>query len=148
MFGETDTNTPHPHVGVDYLSSWLKKNNVDVELFDDGVESSLNKLKDKVADSDADLIGLTMFSYCYQNGYDLINQIKENTDIPIVVGGAHVSSTKKQILQETQADFAVKLEGEKTLLELLNFVSRQKNGYQDIDGLLWRKNDKEIIENK
>ena len=148
MFGTEAKKVGHPHVGIAYLSSLLKKNNVEVYLFDDGVELSNNKLKDKIKNTDADLIGITMFSYCYQSGYDLINLIKANTNIPLVIGGAHISSTKKQILEETAADFAIKQEGEKTLLELLKYISNQRKDYENIDGLIWRTVKNEIIENK
>ncbi|MBT9165201.1 MAG: hypothetical protein DDT23_01216 [candidate division WS2 bacterium] len=93
MYGGTGSKPSHPHVGIAYLSSWLKKANVEVDLFDDGIELSSAKLKDKIKNTNADLIGITMFSYCYQSGYDLINLIKANTNIPVVIGGAHVSST-------------------------------------------------------
>lgn len=148
LFGGDAENVGHPHVGVAYLSSWLKKNNVAVDLFDDGIELSDKKLENKIKNTTADLIAITMFSYCYQSGYDAINFIKSNTTIPIVVGGAHVSSTKKQILEETSADFAIKEEGEKTLLELLQYIVADRNDYENINGLIWRTNKNIIIENK
>ncbi len=146
MYGGTVERPGHPHVGVAYLISWLKKNNVKIDIFDDGLQSN-EKLENKIKNSNADLIGITMFSYCYQSGYDIINFIKSNTEIPLVVGGAHVSSTKKQILEETEADFAIKHEGEKTLLELIRYISANRSDYENIDGLIWRYNN-EIIENK
>lgn len=148
MYGDSGIKSCHPHVGIAYLSSWLKMNKIEVELFDDGIELSNEKLIEKIKNSDADLIGITMFSYCYQIGYDLINLIKKTTKTPLVVGGAHISATKKQILEETEADFAIKHEGEKTLLELIQYTSTGRNDFENIDGLIWRNNYKEIIENK
>ena len=146
MFGGAVERPGHPHVGIAYLISWLKKNNVEVDLYDDGLQYNNEKLERKIKDSNADLIGITMFSYCYQSGYDIINLIKNITRTPLVVGGAHVSSTKNQILEETEADFAIKHEGEKTLLELLEYVSKNIKSYENIDGLIWKR-DGEIIEN-
>ncbi len=148
MYGESDIKSGHPHVGIAYLSSWLKINKIGVELFDDGIELSNEKLIEKIKNSDADLIGITMFSYCYQIGYDLINLIKKTVKTPLVVGGAHVSATKKQILEETEADFAIKHEGEKTLIELIQYISTGRKDFENIDGLIWRNNHKEIIENR
>ena len=148
MYGDYGVKSSHPHVGVAYLCSWLKKNNIEVDLFDDGLGVSRDKLLDKIKNTHADLIGLTMFSYCYQSGYDLINFIKEHTDIPLVIGGPHVSSTKTQILEETKADFSVKHEGEKPLLSLLNFIVKKRNDYGNIRGLIWRNYTGQIIENE
>ncbi len=137
----------HPHVGVAYLSSWLAKNDISIDIFDDGIEESYEKLENKIKDDNIGLIAITMYSYGYNNGIDLINFVKNKANTPLVVGGAHVSATKKQILQETTADFAIKHEGEKTLLELFQYVSEGNHNYCDIDGLIWRNNN-EIIENK
>lgn len=143
MFGDRNIKSTYPHVGIAYLSSWLKKNNIKVEIFDDGIHLSRSKLINKVKSSDADLIATTMFSYCYKEGYDVIKTIKQNSSTHLVVGGPHVSSTRKQIMEETSADFAVKHEGEKTILELL-----KGKEHSSIPGLIWRNKKGKIVENK
>lgn len=146
MFGDTNAIPGHPHTGIAYLSGFLKQHGVHVDIYDERIDGPenlpllLNRL-------DYDLLGVTAFSYSLRNVYSTISRIKELTRIPLVVGGPHVSVSKGDILQRTQADFAIKHEGEYTLLELLNALKNHKSDYRGIEGLIWRAPD-EIIENK
>jgi radical SAM superfamily enzyme YgiQ (UPF0313 family) len=77
----------------------------------------------------------------------MINEIKYHKDCRIVVGGPHVSATKAHVLEHTAADFAVKGEGELTLLELCHALNEGDSDYSNIQGLLWRT-DNRIVENE
>ncbi|OGD56202.1 hypothetical protein A2V71_03310 [Candidatus Berkelbacteria bacterium RBG_13_40_8] len=124
----------------------MKQKGYETGVFDCGLESDGDKLKVKIKEFQPDLIGVTSFSYCYQNVFELIGKIRKMTKTPLVIGGPHVSAVRKQILEDTKADFAVKSEGEFTLLELLKELPKGKTTYSKILGLIWRKG-KRIIEN-
>ncbi len=65
--------------------------------------------------------------------------------IKSVFGGAHVSALKRMILEELPpVDYSVIGEGENTLTELIRSNGEDLRG---IEGLIYRKNDGEIIEN-
>ena len=96
----------------------------------------------KVKDFGADLIGVTMFSFDFVNTYQKINEIKKKTGLPIVLGGAHVSTVKKEVLEKTDADFGIMRDGEISLLELCSGTP-----LDEIDSLIWRDENK-LVENK
>ncbi|MDD2751783.1 MAG: radical SAM protein [Candidatus Omnitrophica bacterium] len=145
MFGGKGL-TAHPHIGVAYLSAFLKKNNVQTMVFDEGLSDELNGLYQLIDDFRPDLIGITIFSYCYGFAYNLIRKVKAKTSIPIVAGGAHISAVGKEIFEQTEIDFAVKQEGEFTLLELLRELEKEAPCFDSIKGLFWRKQS-QVIEN-
>ena len=130
--------TTHPHIGVAYLSAFLKHNGVKVAVFDEGLDEDLQNLYDLVRDFNPALVGITIFSYCYGFAYNLIQKLKENTSLPIVAGGPHVSAVRTKIIAEAGVDFAVKQEGEFTLIELLQTLERKDLDFSHIKGLIWK----------
>lgn len=146
LFGDKGM-TAHPHIGVAYLSAFLKQSGVKVAVFDEGLNQGPADLSRVIQELNPDLIGITIFSYCYSFAYSLIRKIKEITHIPIVAGGAHVSAIGKKILGDAGIDFAVKQEGEFTLLELLNEFKKKDPDFSRIKGLIWRNKDANIFEN-
>lgn len=145
LFGD-DGLTVHPHIGIAYLGAFLKKNCVEVRIFDEGIEKGYDRLFYIINEFNPDLIGVTIFSYCYGYARNLIKIIKANSSAPLVLGGPHISTVRKEILLNTDAEFAIKNEGEYSLLELLNEVIKEKRDFSRIEGLIWRNNG-EIIEN-
>ena len=99
LFGDKGM-TAHPHIGVAYLCSYLKQHNVDIEIFDEGLEGGLKRLDYIIDDFKPELIGVTIFSYCYSYAYNLIKRIREKTNTPIVVGGPHICAIGKKILED------------------------------------------------
>lgn len=143
LFGDKGM-TAHPHIGVAYLSAFLKQNNVETAIYDDGVEKNLDVLYGLINTFNPTLIGITIFSYCYGFAYSLIERIKEKTDIPIVAGGPHISAIGKRMFKDTKIDFAIKQEGEWTLLELLQEFAKGAPDFGSVKGLIWRNGGFEI----
>src|SRR3989338_5393559 len=133
LFGDKGM-TAHPHIGVAYLCSYLKINNIDIAIFDEGLEGDLSKLDKVIDDFRPQLIGITIFSYCYGFACNLIKRIREKTNTPIVAGGPHVSAIGKKMLEDAKIEFAVKQEGEFTLLELLSEIHKQNPEFSRIKG--------------
>jgi radical SAM superfamily enzyme YgiQ (UPF0313 family) len=79
---------------------------------------------------------------------NISDYMKQNkTSAPIVLGGAHPNVMPLETLQEiSSADFLIYGEGEKSLLELINYIRTGNNNYFEIDGLVWRRNEN-IIKN-
>ncbi|MDD5005792.1 MAG: radical SAM protein [Candidatus Omnitrophica bacterium] len=146
LLGHKYTPPGHPHIGIAYLGAFLKKHGYEVKVYDDGLKNSLS-LVDSVKEFRPDLVGVTSFSYCYDYAVDCIEKIKTNFDIPVVLGGPHVSVAKSAVLGDSKVDFAVKKEGEYSLLELAEALTRNKKDFSDINNLIWKK-DGQIIENQ
>ncbi len=141
-----DSMGGHPHVGIAYLTGVLKQADIEVEIFDEMVDGKNDQLDQVVANYQPDLIGVTTFSYCFKYAVDIIAKLKEDTTCPIVIGGPHVSATRAKVLTDTQADYAIKGEGEVTLVELIRQLEAAQPDFKTVEGLIW-KTDKDIVEN-
>lgn len=134
-----------PHAGIAYLTAVLNPQGIEVKIFDMQLGYSAQDLIGEIKEFSPGIIGFTSYSYGYKNLYDTIDKIRNEFPGPIVVGGAHVSTIGKRILEDTSADFAIKGEGEETFSELIEALNR-KEDYEGISGLMWRNNGA-IVEN-
>lgn len=141
--GHFQAATYQPHTGIAYLAAVLKQYNAKIKIVNmelgDVLFRSLNAFR-------PDLVGIPCYSFRYKKVYEVIDQIKRHGNHAIVVGGPHVSTIRKKILIETKADFAVKGEGEYTLLELCRAIIEDEKNYREIRGLIW-KDGNTVIEN-
>ncbi len=148
MFG-TEKGIPiHPHVGIAYLVSVLKKNNFQFQIIDCGVEKNyIKKIKLTIKNFSPNIIGVTGFSYAYDYLYSTIKTIKTITNIPIILGGPHVSATKETILKETKINFAMYSESENSFIDFLQVFSQKIPDYSHVPNLIWKNKNKIIINN-
>ena len=134
-----------PHNGVAALTIFLQQNKVEIKVVDERLGYSFKEILKQIQDFSPDLIGITMTSFCSKKVNMLVKWLKEHISIPILLGGAHISVMRKEALDYNDADFAIKHEGEYAILELLDAIKSNK-GFEEIRGLIWRKDGK-IIEN-
>lgn len=146
LLGHKYTPPGHPHIGIAYLCAFLKKQGYEVKVYDDGLKNA-QSLVDSIREFRPDLIGITSFSYCYDYALECIEEIKADFDIPVVLGGPHVSVVKSAVFEDSNIDFAIKREGEYSLSELLEAINQNKNDLSHINNLIWKKGGK-IIENE
>lgn len=131
-----------PPVGLGYLSEVLLQNGIECTVVDMLLNKGMDKIYKEINSFKPDLIGLTMYSFGYKHVYTLINKIKKNADIPIIVGGPHVSIMRQQVLEDCpEIDYGVVLEGEETIVEFC-----QGKEIKEITGLLYR-NDGQVFRN-
>ena len=126
-------------LGLGYLASVLRYNGHDVRL---SVAADLSAIhKTILAEVDSfrpDLIGLTAMTPNFPRAVAIASMVKNHADIPIVIGGHHVSYFKSDVLdQHPEIDFVVYGEGEETLVELAH--SLDNADYGNINGLIWKK---------
>lgn len=95
-----------------------------------------------------DFIGVSATSPGYPLACDVARILKEQTDVPICLGGVHVSARPRESLKECDAiDMVVVGEGERPLLELVKCMEdkRPLSGPLPPQGVHWR-DDHDIIE--
>jgi len=139
FFGYKDVApSTFPHLGVAYLIAALRRHGVEVKLYDDAWGQPRETLHALINEFNPDLIGITVFTLNSPLVYELVSEIKTRTSKPIVLGGVHVSTIKKKVLEETSADFAIKYEGEHSLVELINEISLSEPRFSQIKNLIWR----------
>lgn len=126
--------------GLGYISQALDNSNISNKVLDMHSDKKISNLFKGIEKFSPELIGLSLMSYKFLRHYELINAIKDKfPNIPIVVGGPHVSTFREAVLKKCKSiDFAVTLEGEETIVELCNNI----NNPSLIKGLIYRENDK------
>lgn len=133
----------NPHLGIAMLMAYLDQKGFETTVIDLQLGYSIDDVAKKAKEFPADLIGITLFSFDFINTYQKINQLKEKTNLPIALGGAHISTVKKEALEKTKADFCITRDGEIPLYELCS-----GKPLEEIQSLIWKNKNGEIIENK
>jgi len=97
--------------------------------------------------SNADMVGISTITSTAPAAYGLVERIKRTTDATVVMGGPHVTFLPEEAL-EKGADFIVRGEGEKSIVELIKCLQGDADalGLRDIAGLSYRE-DGEIVNN-
>jgi radical SAM superfamily enzyme YgiQ (UPF0313 family) len=79
-----------------------------------------------VAGDRPDLVGISsLFSAYHQEALDCAREIKKRLQVPIVMGGAHVSAMPESVLMDTHVDFVIRGEGERALVELVQALQER-----------------------
>ncbi|MCZ7384122.1 MAG: radical SAM protein [Candidatus Methanoperedens sp.] len=146
LFGVT------PPLGIAYLASVLEKNSYEVSLLDCIVEGynrpekqneythlglRWHEIEERVRTFAPDVVGIScIFSRMFPEALKVAEIVKGiDTNIKVVMGGAHPSSVPYDVLSNTNIDFIVIGEGEMTLLELARCIGQGSTEYSHIDGL-------------
>jgi len=125
-----------PRLGLPLLGAILQKElGIQVKIY----FQEITKIDwDVVLNSD--LIGISTITPTAPIAYGLADQIKKSSDIPVVLGGPHVSFLPDEAL-EKGADYVVRGEGELTFVELIKHLSSGEGEFQDIAGLSFKDSD-------
>ena len=131
--------TVFPPQGILYISSVLLINGYEVKVVDADIDNlSHDDVLSVIREYRPDIIGITMNTLQTKAVYELAKFIKQNEDIPLVVGGPHPSSVKEEILNQCVCiDFLIYGEGEITFLELVKTLIDNGN-FNCVDGLIFR----------
>ncbi len=133
----------NPHLGIAMLMSQLERFEIESEVIDMQLGYTTEDVIAKAKECGCDLIGVTMFSFDFVRTYKVISDIKKKTRLPVVLGGAHISTVKGESLDKTGADFGVTRDGEIPLTQLcLGYP------FSEIKSLIWRNKKGEIVENQ
>ncbi len=98
---------------------------------------------------ETDLIGISnLYTFAFPLVSSLAKEIKSHfPNIPVVLGGAHVSSLPEETLKDPNVDYIVISEGESSLLELCSALNGNGD-VSDIDGFGYKKNSEIFINPK
>lgn len=102
----------------------------------------------QAVDENPDVIGITANTCVFDSILDLTLMLKQRLpEVKIVLGGPHPSALPQNTLADAPVDFAVMGEGELTFEELLVALDKNREEFQDIQGLVYRTPAGEIIVN-
>lgn len=148
-------------LGVEILSSFLKKNHHQAELvFDPNLFSSevfkfkklakyfdtYKQLARTALSKNPDFIGFSTNTINYQRSLKIAREIKKiNPKIPILFGGVHPISVPDLVIKEKCVDIVCVGEGELALVEFFNLYKKNQDYYHVQN--LWFKKSNHIIKN-
>lgn len=131
-----------PVYGLSTLCSVLESCGHEVRIFD-GIfwRLALRDLLQQIADYRPSLVGLTAMTHEIQTAARLAEEIKRTINVPVVVGGPHITALPRDTLEEFPVfDYGVFGEGEETCRELLEALERGENArISQIEGLVYRQ---------
>jgi len=132
-------------VGLCYLAAYLRNkiNNLDLEIFDAHIlNSSLSQIQRKILQRKWEIIGISYWTIQAENSFTISSFIKKHTDSFLVHGGVHATVCPEEAIKYT--DCIVLHEGEETFFELVQAVLNGRKGFEDIQGIMYKKDGKII----
>ena len=142
------------HVGIEYLSAFLKAAGHEVALaldpgqfsgqenaripFIAGLTDKTNALVNAAIFSGADLIAFSAYTLNFRWALGIAEHIKKKINTPIVFGGPHATAVPQRVIAYPQVDAVVVGEGEEAMLEMLECMRGESLGDKPIRNV-WRK---------
>jgi len=128
-----------PETGIGYISESIKQAGIGYDILDMTLGQSINDFFEKVRTMLPDLIGFSMKTYRFDETYEFYKKVKQEfPNVPIIVGGPHISIFRETALSDCQAiDFGAVQEGEETMVELC--TGKPLN---EIKGLIYKEDGK------
>ncbi|HOZ45396.1 MAG TPA: radical SAM protein [Candidatus Hydrogenedentes bacterium] len=139
-----------PPLGVGYLAAALEAQGHEAALVDAVAEQiDTETAATAVLELRPDLIGVSSFTTLTPNdAYPIVRELKRRApDIPVIMGGPHVTSFARQILEECpEVDVLIPGDAELVLTELVRRIENHES-YDDLRGILYRTASGEGIAN-
>ncbi len=114
-----DTRTT-PHLGLAYLAAVSERRGDEVVIFDCDVED--RPIQDFIQEFRPHLVGITANTPQVKQAWRTARAIKEVHDVPIVLGGPHVSVLPEESVEKPYVDMVVRGEGEDVWIDISNRV--------------------------
>jgi len=136
-----------PPLGLAYIAAFLEQEGHSVKILDCiALGLSASDAEKEIAQIKPDIVGVTCTTPNVP-GVIEISQIakRANPDVPIVVGGPHLSIFPTESVSFPFIDFGVMGEGEHTFAELVDAIDAGQKEYGHITGLVWKRNGKVIV---
>jgi len=129
-----------PPLGLCYLAAVLEKEKIPVKIIDAAVENlGLPEIINRVREFDTDIVGITSTTTAFFNAVELAKNIKKDSpDVPIILGGPHVTASPQHAFSFDCFDMGVLREGEITLPMLLKALN-DKGDLRGVDGIVFRE---------
>lgn len=119
----TKTRIPCPPLGLLFLASYLENNKHHARICDLAVENE-KVLYDLLYSNEFDAVGISSNISTYYNDLYVSKYIKNNFNLPIIVGGPHPSVAPNDY--EHGFDYVVMGDGEKSLTDILTAIENNK----------------------
>jgi radical SAM superfamily enzyme YgiQ (UPF0313 family) len=114
-----DREEPDPPLGIAYIASYIRK----YSDFDNIVIVDKEDPIKRIKKEKPDIVGISSMTHEFHLAKKLAEEIKTRFDVPIIIGGYHISLLPHHIAG-TKFDIGVLGEGEQTMTELLRVYEK------------------------
>ncbi|EKT86846.1 B12-binding domain-containing radical SAM protein [Leptospira santarosai] len=102
--------------------------------------ASYEDIANEIKSLSPDLVGISsLFSPYYREALKTAEIVKTVLDVPVLMGGSHVSACPELMLSNPNVDFIIRGEGEKPICDFLREFQTHKR-YAMVDSLGWKEN--------
>ncbi|MFC2171017.1 B12-binding domain-containing radical SAM protein [Acidobacteriota bacterium] len=130
-----------PPLGLAILGAFIRKKGYEVKILDcEALMLSHDSTVNEIIDFGPDVVGLTAVTMAIESAANLAWKIKEKADLPVVIGGVHVSAMPEDTMRRYKCfDIGVVGEGENTIIELLESLGAGSD-LSRVKGILYHQN--------
>lgn len=113
------------HMGFTLMGQLLTNAGCEVRILDyaflKALETPINipSIKEVIDDFNPDVIGISVFTYLYEESKALIDEVSEISNAPIILGGPHITIFPEDFSQDCRVSYLVCGEAEGVILELV-----------------------------
>lgn len=102
--------------------------------------ASFDLIGEDVARIQPDLVGIScLFTPYFREALEVSKRVKSLGDIPVLMGGSHVSAVPETVLQHASVDFVICGEGEKSIVDFVSFIKGERP-IEEVGGLGYKIN--------
>jgi radical SAM superfamily enzyme YgiQ (UPF0313 family) len=84
---------------------------------------SFAEIEQDIAALNPDVVGISsLFTPYFREALEVANRAKAQLNVPVVMGGSHVSAVPDAVLSNPAVDYVIRGEGERPLVELINYL--------------------------
>jgi anaerobic magnesium-protoporphyrin IX monomethyl ester cyclase len=131
-------------LGLAYLAAALEKNAHEVTVIDAGVlNCTYEQIIAEIKRHAPDIIGITCVTPSYRKTLDLTTNLKKELDLPILIGGPHVTALTEETMRNDCFDIAVLGEGDVTMVQLAETIENH-GSIAKVNGIAYRREGKLI----
>lgn len=142
-----DTHQPYPPLGTIYAAAVMRNEGYEVSLFDTALIDSPELIKEEISDHKPDYLVIYDDGFNYLTKMCLTNmreaafrlaEIAKQNGITVITSSSDAADHFEKYL-DRNIDYVVIGEGEITLIELINKLSKKESDLEKVDGLAFRK---------
>jgi len=112
-----------PPLGLAFISSYLKKQGVEVKGFDFCLlDKPIDDIITEIIDYKPDVIGISVTTPYYISAVNIANRIKARSNIPIVFGGIHASLLPEECIKNDSVDYVIAGEAERSFYKRIGIA--------------------------
>jgi len=134
-----------PSLSLLYVAGILQKAGCQVLFLDAHAEGlTLEETVARVRAFGPDFVGYTLTTYLFFQSMSWIKAIREQIDVPVIVGGVHLSIYSRETLGYKDIDYAVTGEAEYALPELISSLVN-KTDLSRVRGIAYKQLDGRVV---